>query len=258
MNGEWIFQIALVLTSALVSALVGYLLGKRSQKLQIIREHVTNTVRAEYRVLFDEMRRNSVMLDGFLQKPNVGFEFPKLNKIYDEGLDELMKTHHKDLFLMVDSFRKNMLPKFNQLDIRKLMKRLYDISSNLLRESLPKEVVETSEDIARSLFMTIGQYYVIPDFLNERYDDIRNKIEKCIKVETSHVLRLKSERQLAFVIKRQSVVINSEEISQSLIEKVKPETESIINIYKELKEQNDKEVKDKLLPLLQKYISKPI
>lgn len=63
---------------------------------------------------------------------------------------------------------------------------------------------------------------------------------------------------LAFAPRKQSERVNYDEISQSLLEKAKPEIANIIEAYKELEELNDKEVKEKLLPLLQKYISNPI
>jgi len=50
----------------------------------------------------------------------------------------------------------------------------------------------------------------------------------------------------------------AQEISQTLIENTKPHIASLKKMFKELKMQNDKEVKAKLLPLLQKYISNPI
>lgn len=258
MNGEWIFQVVLVLTSALVSALVGYLLGKRSQKLQIIREYVTDIVKNEYPALYEEMTMNSETLDNYLEKPNVNFNFFKLSQFYDRGLDEFMKRHHKDLFLMVDSFHKNILPKFYELSVRKLMDKLFDVSYNFLRKSLPREVVNTAAMIAVDLAKTINPYYIVPDLLNERYEEARNKIEECILDRTSHIYREKAESQFAYVIKRQSETINFDEISQSLIEKAKPEITNFLEAYKELKKQNDKEVKEKILPLLQKYISNPI
>ncbi len=144
MNGEWILQIVLVLTPALVSAAVGYFLGIRSQKKQVLREYITETVADEYPALFSEMKRNSELLDNFLEKPNESFSFPNLNEIYNSGLEEFMKSHHKDLFLIVDFLQRNMVPRFYELDtlVRELMEKLFEVSSAHLRKFLPSEAVD--------------------------------------------------------------------------------------------------------------------
>ena len=165
MNGEWIFQVLLVLTPAIASALVGYLLGKRSQRLQIIREYITDIVKTEYPALYEEMIMNSETLNNYLEKPNVNFSFSKLNRFYDRGLNEFMKRHHKDLFIMIDTFHRDILPRFYELSVRKLMEKLFDISSSFLRKTLPREVVDTSEKIAVDLAKSINPYYIIPDLL---------------------------------------------------------------------------------------------
>jgi len=111
MNGEWIFQIALVLVSVLVSTSFGYLLGLRSQKMQALREHITEIVKDKYPELFFEIKRSSEYLDNILEEPDVAFIFPKLNEIFDRGFDEFIKRHHEDLFLAIDFFQKNIVPK---------------------------------------------------------------------------------------------------------------------------------------------------
>lgn len=73
---------------------------------------------------------------------------------------------------------------------------------------------------------------------------------------TAHIYREKAKRR--WTVRRQSEIINFGEISQSLLEKTKPEIASLLEAYKELKKQNDTEVKERLLPLSQKYISNPI
>jgi hypothetical protein len=55
MNGAWIFQIILVLVSALVSASVGYFFGVKQQKKQALGEYITEIVRDIYPALFSEM-----------------------------------------------------------------------------------------------------------------------------------------------------------------------------------------------------------
>lgn len=43
-----------------------------------------------------------------------------------------------------------------------------------------------------------------------------------------------------------------------ILEKAKPEATCLVDKFKKLKKMNDREVKGKLLPLLQKHISNPI
>lgn len=256
MNGEWIYVEIIRWMLTLVLAYIAYRLGLRSQKIQVLREYITDIVQKEYPALNEEMTINSETLDNYLEKPNVNFDFSELSKFCDRGLDEFMKRHHRDLHSMVNSFHKNILPKFNELKIRELMERLFDISSHQLRESLPREAVDTSERIASVISKIINPYYIIPDLLNDRDEEVRNKIEKCIRAGTSHIYREKAERP--FVIKGQTDVINYDRISQMILGKAKPEATYLVDKFKKLKKINDREVKGKLLPLLQKYISNPI
>ena len=253
MNGAWIFQIVLVLVPAIVTAILGYLLGVKQQKKQALREYVTEVVKDEYPALFHEIKRNSEYLDTYLEKPDYHFPFPGLRDFFDRGLDDFMKKHHKDLFLTVDFFQKKMLPRFSELSniLWKSRDKIFDFWSDHLRKSLPTEIEDKAKNIVNDFVRTINPYYVLPDLLNERYQEVRNKIEACILDRTSGDSK-------PFVIKGQSATINFDEIFHSLLEKAKPEIAKVIEAYKELKELNDKEVKEKLLPLLQKYISNPI
>ena len=256
MNGEWIFQIALVL----VSISVGYLLGTYQQKKQISREHITDIAKDEYPVLFDEIRQNSEYLDTYLENPDYSFPFPKLHNFFNRGLGEFMKKHHKDLFMKIDFFQKEILPKIKELDLLTIRtkEKIFDHWFEYLTSSFSKEMAQESERIASDLIKNVGSYYVLPDLFNERYNETRDKIELCIMDRTSQMYRERSESQLAYALRKQSEIVNFDEVSQSLIEKAKPEIVNLIQAYKELKKQNDKEVKEKLLPLLQKYISNPI
>jgi len=264
MNDEWIYiQIASWMAS-LVFAYIGYRLGLRSQKIQALREYVAEMVKDKYPSLFSEMNRNTEFLDNYLDFPYAHFEFPELDRLYNRGLEGFMKRHHKDLFLTVDSFRTNILPKFKELYSLKMesVKKVFDIWSSYLRKSLPEEDLSRGDiikHVAEDLLTTMNPYNVLPLLLNGTDEEIRNKIEGCIRDRTSHIYREKAESQFAYVIsRRQSEIINFDEVSQSLIEKAKPEIANLIDVYKELKKQNDLEVKEKLLPLLQKYISNPV
>jgi len=136
------------------------------------------------------------------------------------------------------------------------MERLFDLSLHHLRGSLPKEVVGTSERIALDISKSINPYYIIPDLLNNRDEEVRNKIKGCIISNTSHIYQEKAKRP--FVIEGQTKIINYSEISQAILDKAKPEVAKILDKHKKLKKQNDIEVVGKLLPLLKKYISNPI
>lgn len=62
MNGEWIYvQIASWLSS-LILAYIGYRLGIRSQKIQALREYITEIVKDIYPILFNEIRKTSGQL----------------------------------------------------------------------------------------------------------------------------------------------------------------------------------------------------
>jgi len=258
MNGEWVLQIAVIMIPPLVAAIVGYLLGSKRQKEQILREHITSTVKDEYRPLFREIRRNTKLLDNYLENPFVEFSFPKLMTIYDEGVDEFVKNHHRDLFIVVDSFKKDILPELKDFDSqgKETRIKLRDIWSNCLSKSLPSEVAMVSNTIAQNLLTTMNPYNVLSLLLNGKNEEIRNKIEACILGSTSSIYHRLAKRR--FVIKGQSKVINFDEIFQALMDKSKLEIANIVEKHKELKNQNDNEVKEKLLPLLKKYISNPI
>jgi len=262
MNGEWIQWIQQILipilVSVLVSAIVSYYVVSKTQRKQILRGHITETVQKEYPSLYAGLRNRSEQLDNYLDKPYVTFEFPKLKQLYNMGLEEFIREHHKDLFSAIDSFRKNILPKYKELNSVTTTSRekMYDKWLAYISRLLPEEEGQTSEWITKDLLTTIGQYYVLPLLLNGRDEEVRNKIEGCILDRTSHIYQKKAKR--SFVNRGQAKVINYNEISQTLLDKAKPEISKIVDKHKELKKQNDNEVKEKLLPLLKKYISNPI
>ena len=256
MNGEWV-QWILPIALTLITLIIGYLLGSKRQKKQTLQGHITKIAREEYPSLFDELRRNSEQLDNYLNHPFVTFNFPKLDQLYNRGLEEFIRKHHKDLFSAIDSFRNNILPKFK--DFNSLGKesriKVRDIWSNCLSKSLPREVAEVSNAIAQNLLTTMNPHNVLSLLLNGKDEETRNKIEGCILGNT-HIYQKIAKRP--FVIKGQTKVINYNEIYQALVDIAKPEIANIVDKHKELKKQNDNEVRGKLLPLLKKYISNPI
>ena len=242
MNGEWIFQVVLVVGSAILGSALGYFLGIRSQKIQALQNYITEMVEENYPLLFDEIRRNSGLLDNYLENPFVSFQFPKLEEIWHKGYSGVMNTHHGDLFLLVASYRKNIRPRlkeFHNLQVatRKKIFEIWDL--HLLKSGLGLK----SERIAEDLVTVINPFNVVSLLLRERYGEVRNKIEGCVVKRASPKKRKE---------------IDLDEISQSLIEKAKSEITNSLRIYRELKKQNDEDVKGKLLLMLQKYISNPV
>ena len=208
--------------------------------------------------MFSEIKRYSERVDNYLVNPFDSFSFTQLEQIYNEGRAEFMKKHHKNLFLLVDFLYSNIRPKIQKLQNQGSESRqmLFVFWSNHLRKSLPSEAKDISESIADHVLTTISPHNVWSLLLNEKDEEIRNRIEAFYVERTAHIYRRKAKRP--FVIEGERQEISFDEISQTLIEKAKPHIASLRKMFKELKMQNDKEVKAKLLPLLQEYISNPI
>jgi len=168
-----------------VTAFLAYFLGVRQQKKQASSEHIIERTGEMYPTLLSEIKRNLELLDNYLEKPYINFNFLELDQIYDEGLDGLIANHHKDLFLEVDYFKKEIIPLFNKLSalFLDLYNSMFDAWSGHLRIFLPKEAVDESRNIAFDLSRSDNPYCVLPDLLNERYNKIREKIESCILKE---------------------------------------------------------------------------
>ena len=257
MVDEWVFQVVIAVVPAVLTLFVGYFLGLRSQRKQTLHEYVVGTVKEEYPLLFDEIRRNSEMLDSFLLSPDVHFDFPHLESFFGAGLDSLMKKYHKDLFQSASHFEKHILPGFKKLYRFKIAvhENLYKIWQSYLHQNLPELYKDLSSSIASDLIRTINPHYVLPELLTQNHELLAQKVKKCITEKTAKIR--KNETQMKHTIKKREVIDN-ESIAESLIKLAEPTIENILRLYRYLKEQNDKEVKEKLLPLLQKYMSSPI
>jgi len=70
MNGEWVYLEIARLVLSLVLVYIAYLFGLRSQKIQGLREYITGIVKDEYPPLFREVKRNSELLDNYLDYSN--------------------------------------------------------------------------------------------------------------------------------------------------------------------------------------------
>ncbi len=191
---------------ALVGPFITYRLVLRSQKIQVLREYISGTVKDEYPLLFDEMRRNSEYLDKYLEDLDYHFPFSKLYDFFNKGRGKFMEKYHNDLFLKIDFFQKEILPKIKEIDLlrTKTKEKIFNYWSRYLASSLPKEMadeservasdlIKESERIAQDLIKNRGSYYVLPDLLNERYVGLRDKIEACIIERTSQMYRDRRE-----------------------------------------------------------------
>jgi hypothetical protein len=192
-------------------------------------------------------------LNGFLDKPDVQFEFPEVNGFFDKGLDAFMEEHHEDLFLELESFKEHILTRFRGLINAKMdVKRkiadswkqfLADLFSERFSEIHGKiECEKASERIVYHLIKTINPNYVFPDLLTERFKEAQNKIEECI------------EEQVTISFGKRDG-LNVKEISKTLIESAKLEVVKLLDMYNELRKQDENVIW--LLSLLRSYIATP-
>jgi len=243
-----------------VTLVVGYFLGLRSQKTQSLHEYVISTVKEQYPSLFSEMQRNSEYLDNFLEKPIVGFQFPVLTKFLRRGLGSLMKKHHANLFQSVIYFADRIQPKFEELNRLRtgILNSLYKIWQPYMHERLLGAYPEyVSEGISSDLIRSDNPHNVLSELLSKKYDLMAQKVEKCYFVHTKEIREQEARRRNGI---RGIPVgdVDFQSVTKSLVELATPTVENILKVYAYLKEQNDVEIKERLLPLLQKYISNPV
>ena len=257
-NFDLMLSFGLSIFIAIISAILGYYLGVKQTKKQALSKYVTETAGKLYPALFSEMKEQLERLDNYLEKPNVNFYWRELDEVYNSGLERFIEKHHKNLFFTLDSFHKKIFPKFTELtkNFMDLWNNMSVIWSNYLEKTLPSEAANESRNIAHDLSKSTNPYYIIPDLLNERNEEARKKIEACILQKTSQMYLEKTRKP--YVIKGQMKLIDFDEISHSLIEEAKPRITKVITTYRELKKLSDREVKLKLLPLLQECISNPL
>lgn len=268
-----IFQILPYIFS-LVVAFVAYWLGLKSQRIQALREYITNIVQAEYPALSSEIKRNVKKLDDFFEYPLEFFGFRELDQFYNDGFDVFMKRHHEDLFLSINYLKKEIAPKLNEFNhiVGESIQRISDkwiseltiiLASESKKEILASESKKESRNIVHDLIHSVNPNYVFNDLLNNRKNAVRKKIEKCILNKIVNIFQQKSKPyplgyQPQADYERARTYVNYDKVSKSLLEKTKPEIARILEVYLELKKQTDKKIKLELLPLLHKYISNPI
>ena len=202
-----------------------------------------------------------------MEEPDVSFGFANLTMLYEQGTDSLMKKHHKDLYILVNSFKKIAVPRFAELEIttRAVKQKVYHSWSKFLfstLESLFKKkgvigVIDlTKKDsagyemfvatqqaicnsIAQDLIVSRSPDYVLPDMLKKDYDSVLKKIDaRCLQSKANF---------------EKNVI---EKISRTLLESATPEVEKLRSIYSVLHKENQTEGKN-ILELLQKYIAGP-
>jgi hypothetical protein len=246
------------LVTAIVGWILGYYLGLRSQRIQSLQQYVIETVKEQYPPLLLEVQRNSEYLDGYLEKPFKEFQFSVLTEFLKRGLGALMKKHHADLFQSVSHFSEKIKPSFEELNTLRLgaHEKLYNIWQVCLYESLPAGYKDASNHIAGDLIRSVGRDNVLTNLLIKDRNSMAKKVERCIDEKTGWI-REKESKAYA-VIGIPVGEIDYQKITESLIEKANPTIEDMLKVYAYLKEQNDTEIKRRLLPLFQKYISNPI
>jgi len=254
-----VFPFIIPLVTAVVGWVLGYYLGLRSQKIQSLQRYVIETVKEQYPPLLSEVQRNSEYLDDFLEKPFEEFHFSVLTQFLKKGLGALMKKHHADLFQSVSYFSEKIKPSFEELNTLRLgaHEKLYRMWQAYVYESLPAIYRDSSNNITGDLIRAVGRDNVLSELLIGDYNSMAKKVERCIDEKTSWIRNRESRKP--YVIKGISVgEIDYKKITESLIEKAKPTIMDMLKVYAYLKEQNDTEIKGRLLPLLQKYISNPV
>lgn len=248
------------LATAVVGWVLGYYLGLRSQKIQTRQKYVTDTVKEQYPSLFAEMRRNSEYIDHFLEKPIVTFQFLVLTEFLKKRLGALMKKHHADLFQTVNNFAEKIQPKFEELNTLRfnIHNELYKIWHTYIHETLLGAYPEwVSERIGDDLIKTVNQYNVLSELLSKKHNSMARKVEKSIVERTAEIKEQEMEKRH----KIRGIPVGDtdfDKVTESLVELAKPKIESILKVYAFLKEQNDTEIKGKIIPLLNKYIGNPV
>ena len=255
------FSIGLAIIPSFITLVIGYFLGVKQTKKQVLSKYITEIAGKNYPDLFSEIKDQLERLDRYLNEPNGNFSWAILEDIYNSGLERFIEKHHKNLFCELDSFQKNIIPKFSELDIlfMALWEKTFPTWSEYLEISLPKPVNRESKKIAHDLSKSINPHYVLPDLLNERYEISKEKIVDCIASKTTHFFQQPTEYILRQGLEPKSYKYPQFEIiAESMIEKIKPITTNLIEKQKELKKISNTEIKMKLLPLLKECISNPI
>ncbi len=244
--------------SAILSVIIGYFLGVRQTRKQALSKYITETAGELYPSLFSEIKENLALSDTYLEKPNRNFRFPNFEDIYNRGLERFIEKHHKELFIILDNFKNNILPKFHEIDalFMDIWNTTFPEWSEYLRNSLPEEVRSESKNISHDLSNSNSLNYVLPDILNQRDDVARSKIICSITENTTHIYAGLDKDVLT--IKSRLNNPDFEKIAQALIEMTEPKTTNFIEKYEKLKILSKEEISLKILPILKKYISCPI
>jgi len=258
MDSEIVIWVVSYVVIPLVAAFIGYFLGLRRQKIQSRDNYIIETVKEQYPSLYSEMQRNSEYLENFLEKPIVTFQFPVLTKFLKKGLGSLMKKHHADLFQTVNHFAEKIQPKFEELNTLRvnIHRELNKVWQTYIHENLLGAYpVWVSERIGDDLIGSVNQYNVLSELLSKKSDSMAQKVEKCITEERMGFLQTEEGHKIRGIPVGD---IDFQSVTESLVELAKPKIESILKVYTFLKEQNDTEIKRKMIPLLNKYIGNPV
>ncbi len=217
-------------------------------------------VKEQYPSLYSEMQRNSGYLENFLEKPIVTFQFPVLTEFLKKGLGSPMKKYHTDLFQTVNHFADRIQPKFEELNTLRVNVHgeLYNIWQPFMRDHLLGGYPESvSERMGDDLIKTVNQYNVLSELLNKKHDLIAQKVEKSYWEKTARIRE--EEMQKRYRIRGIPVGdVDFKKVTESLVELAKPKVENILKVHAFLRDQNETEIKLKMIPLFNKYIGNPV
>jgi len=240
---------------AFISLYIGYKLGLRSGKIQILRDYVKENVNKIYPLLYSEIKQKTEELDNFLDKPfELSYNFPNLEKIYNSGLIGFIEKHHPLLSEKIDVFRKDVLSKYEKLYniLRKqVITNITSSWTSYLKDECRKSNVDLItlrlDDFVSELISVVSDNLVLP--LLFRYEKNKKVYEPIIR---SHLNR-------AFDTWGIPIYGNDrEKVIQELLIRAEPDIKNIFEYYQKLIKINDKLTKKELLPLIKRYIGDPL
>ena len=253
----WILNSGILQTllGIIVGSFIGYWLGLKSGKIQILRNYIKETVNKHYPRLYSEIKQRSDELDNFLDKPfEFGYNFPALDDIYNSGLIGFIEKHHPLLFEKVESFKREVVPGYKKL-YNLLRERVTTniISSwtNYLKEKCNKSDpyfdLSTINNFVSNLISTVSDYLILPFLF--KYAENREDFERDVHSHLNHAFD------------REEIPIYGDDrkkVIQELLIRAEPETKNLLEYYQNLIRINDKITKTELLPLIKKYIGDPL
>jgi uncharacterized protein YneF (UPF0154 family) len=261
-------QLLVSIVIPLVTLILGYFIGYFFGKRQLRNQYITDLVKDKYPPLYEEILRNNKNFGNFLETPAVSFDFANLNALFDKGLDSIIKKRHKDLYVLVNSFRENSQPRFKKLEtsVMTTKQKLFASWSQYLFDASPPSIKSNHIHVFPIKDGTVG---------NEHTNASTRKAE-CESIVQDLIVSVNSDNVLSYLLKKNyneainhienrchksSIIFNEElntgKLSRTLIYLATPEIESLLELHSTI-EKEDKKQAEQILSLLQKYINSPI